>query len=337
MKLHIVVLAGGSSSEREVSLASGRAAEAALSAHGHEVSRIDPVASDFIERLCALQPDVVFLALHGSGGEDGSIQGLLDLIGLPYTGSGVLASALAMDKEKSKLFYRSVGLNVPESLTLRAGFVPPQLGNQASGQDQPIPGLPAAAWQQAEAGLARLGLPCVVKPMAGGSSVGISIVNQSSDLPEALQKAFSYGSEVLVEQFVEGMEVTASVLGNASLRALPIVEILPHAEFYDYQAKYADGGSDHICPARLPDGVSELCQQHASAAHQVLGCQGVSRTDFIVDGQDVPWVIETNTIPGMTPTSLLPHAAQCAGLDPGQLYTLLAELGIEAHGKRAAG
>jgi D-alanine-D-alanine ligase len=307
----IVVLAGGTSGEREVSLASGQSAAAALLAAGHDVLILDSAEAGFIQKLIDIQPEIVFIALHGHEGEDGRIQGLLELLHLPYTGSGVLSSALAMDKRQSKLFYRQAGINVPECVVVKAG----ELGLQA-----------------AHSFVELQGLPVVVKPRAEGSSLGISIVHQLDELAEALEDGFAVCPELLVERFIAGVEVTVPVLGTDLLEALPVIEIIPVvSEFYDYQAKYSEGGSTHIIPARLKPELLAECQQLAIEAHRALGCLGMSRSDFIVDAADTVWIIETNTIPGMTKTSLLPDSAAYAGIDASRLYSRIVELGIAAH------
>jgi len=306
MAQRIAVLYGGTSGEREVSLVSGSIVADTLAAEGLEVERIDTGKPDFFERLVTFQPDIAFIALHGKGGEDGSIQGLLELLDIPYTGSGVLASALAMDKARSKVFYLAEGLNVPPSNNV----------------DRDAPYSISALCEQ-------IGLPCVVKPVREGSSLGVYIVHTADELEPAIEAAFKCSENLLVERFVAGMEVTVAVLGNNDASALPLIEIIPHAAFYDYEAKYADGGSEHVCPARLSAELTALCQEHAVLAHKALGCRGVSRTDFIIDVDDVPWVIETNTIPGMTGTSLLPHAAEETGMSLGELYRKLIEYGLE--------
>jgi len=307
----IVVLLGGRSGEREVSLRSGQNAARALGEAGHEVTLIDSADDDFISQLLEADKDVVFLALHGRDGEDGSIQGLMELLRIPYTGSGVLASALAMDKRRSKVFYRNAGLNVPDSIEVSA---------------------PETALADAGVFASKYGYPIVVKPSADGSSLGVSIVHNAAELPEALSKGFAISRILLIEQFIPGTEITIPVIGFDTLQALPVIEIVPLAsEFYDYEAKYADGGSDHFIPARLPDAVLALAQQQAVAAHRALGCSGMSRSDFIVDVDGKAWIIETNTIPGMTGTSLLPESARHFGIENSELYTCIVEWGIAAH------
>ena len=311
----ITVLAGGSSGEREVSLNSGRNSAQALRSAGHQVSELDTADADFLAKLQADRPDVVFLALHGKYGEDGTIQGMLEFVGLPYTGSGVLASALAMDKLRSKVFYRNAGLETPDYVVITPNM---------TGLDT------------AQRFIERFNLPCVVKPTTDGSSLGISVVRDSDDLPAALDKAFAVSQTIMLERFISGTEITVPVIGTNEVTALPVIEIVPIvSDFYDYEAKYADGGSDHIIPARLPQGVLSHAQEQAVRAHKALGCAGMSRSDFIVDALGTPWILETNTIPGMTATSLLPDSARHAGIEAGELYTRIVEWAIALHGQRS--
>jgi D-alanine-D-alanine ligase len=309
----IALLAGGNSGEREVSLNSGANAAEALRSVGHQVTEIDTAKPNFISELVELNPDAVFIALHGQGGEDGQIQGLLELLGLPYTGSGVLASALSMNKPKAKILYRNAGLYTPDHVSVV----------------QSIAGL-----KTAEAFIERYGLPCVVKPAADGSSIGVSIVRDMTEFNAALDAGFSVSKSLLVERYIAGIEVTVPVIGNDDPIALPVIEIVPVvSDFYDYEAKYSDGGSEHIIPARLAAELLAHVQDQALTAHKALGCEGVSRSDFIVDALGTAWIIETNTIPGMTKTSLLPEAARHVGIENGELYSRMIEWGIAAHSK----
>lgn len=303
-KLRIALLAGGKSGEREVSLAGARGVMAALDTRKYQVTQYDP-ATD-LGRLTAdaAQLDVAFILLHGPLGEDGSMQGFLDLLDLPYQGSGVLGSALAMDKNIAKILYRQAGLRVAE-------------WRMAARADMENPASLAAA----------LRFPLVVKPVRQGSSLGMSIARDEQGLVDGLQKAFAYDEEVMVEEFVRGREVTGGVLGNDELQALPLVEIIPGEEypFFDYTAKYTPGATREICPAELPATITEKAQAAALAAHRALRLRGYSRTDMIVSEEGEVIVIETNTIPGMTPTSLLPQAAAAAGIDfPALLDRLIA-------------
>jgi D-alanine-D-alanine ligase len=275
---------GGPSSEREVSLSTGRGCAAALRAAGYRVSEVD-AGDDLVARLQQLAPDVAFNALHGRYGEDGCVQGLLDWHGLAYTHSGVLASALAMDKTRTKDLYRAAGLPVVESLMV----------------------------DRAEA-VARhvMAPPYVIKPNDEGSSVGIYIVREGANRPPAL--ADTMPDRVMVEAYAPGRDLTCTVLGA---RALTVTEILTEG-WYDYEAKYTEGGSRHVLPAQVPDEVFAACQDYALRAHSVLGCAAISRTDFRWDeakGVDGLVLLETNTQPGMTPTSLTPEQAAHAGID----------------------
>jgi D-alanine-D-alanine ligase len=241
------------------------------------------------------RPDVVFIALHGKGGEDGTLQGMLEMMGLPYTGSGVLASALAMDKGMTKRLFRTAGIPVLNEVRVRRGESLETLAQRVS----------------EELG----GFPVFVKPNAEGSTFGCSPVERAEQLEPAVVKALQYDPMALIEPYVRGMEITLGVLGNAGeeLQALPIVEIVPKSEYYDYESKYAEGGSEHIIPARLPEAVTKRAQAVAQQCHELLGCRGMSRTDMLVVGEQF-WVLEVNTIPGMTPTSLLPQAAAEVGI-----------------------
>jgi len=282
----IAVLMGGFSAEREVSLASGAAVQQALLGRGYDSVAID-VGRDLPQVLCREGVEVAFIALHGRYGEDGCVQGLLELMKIPYTGSGVLASALAMHKLYSKQTFISSGI-------LTAPFHHVRRDRQVSLKDLPF------------------GVPLVVKPVQEGSSVGISIVKAEVDLAAALELAFRYDDEVLVEQFIKGQEVQIGILDDCPMGA---IEIVPKNEFYDFEAKYTDGMAEHIFPARLEKGLYEKALQTGLAAHRALGCRGYSRVDLLV----TPWgechVLEVNTLPGMTALSLLPEiAAKGAGL-----------------------
>lgn len=307
-ELNVTLLKGGESGEREISLVSGGACAKALREVGFNVTEIDTKEPGAIQALLDSKPDVVFIALHGKDGEDGCVQGLCELMRVPYTGPGVLASALAMDKTRAKAFYRSVGLPTPTSVTINRG------------EDYDIPGIISAVGEKS-----------VVKPAREGSSLGVSIVDNAQALGQAIQKAFECDKTVLVERFVKGREVTVAVLGNEECEALPVIEIVPSQEgaFYDFEEKYSAGGATHVIPARLTDEETATCQKYGVAAHKALGCVGVSRTDMMVDEDGNCWVIETNTIPGMTPTSLLPDTASRVGIDFNQLCKMLVELALE--------
>lgn len=306
-KLRLALLAGGKSGEREVSLAGARGVLAALDKEKYEVRQYDPAVD--LARLAqdAAELDVAFILLHGPLGEDGSVQGFLDLLGLPYQGSGVLGSAMAMNKNLAKILYRQAGLRVAE-------------WRMASPQDMNEPAALSAG----------LRFPVVVKPVGQGSSLGMSIVRDGDGLAAGLKHAFGYDQEVMVEEFIRGREITGGVLGNDMLQALPLVEIIPNKEyaFFDYEAKYKAGASREICPADFPAEITGNAQDYAMRAHRALRLRGYSRTDMIVSEEGEIFVIETNTIPGMTPTSLLPQAALAAGYSFPQLLDLLIELAL---------
>ena len=298
----IGVLMGGLSSEREVSLASGGAILKALRERGYDAVGID-AGRDVAERLHAEGVTIAFNGLHGKYGEDGAVQGLLEMLGIPYTGSGVLASALGMNKILSKTIFRAYGLRVGAFQVISRG-------------DRK--GLAAA--------LAATGLPLVVKPSCEGSSVGVSIVRTEQELGPAAELAFSYDREILVEQYIPGMEVQVGVLGS---RALGAIEIVPKDSFYSYKAKYEAGGSEHFFPARVPEEVYQRTLDAGLLAHRVLGCRGYSRVDFIIDDEGVPAILEVNTLPGMTATSLLPEIALGAGLPFPDLLEEILRLALE--------
>ncbi len=307
-KIRLALIAGGKSGEREVSLAGARGVLAALDTNKYQVRQYDP-ATDLARLVAdADSLDVAFILLHGPLGEDGSMQGTLDLLGIPYQGAGVLGSALAMDKDLAKKLYQQAGLKVAA-------------WQMATPADIADPALLAA----------RLHLPVVVKPIRQGSSLGMSLAHDEQELAVALALAFKYDDQVMVEEFIQGREITCGVLGNKELRALPLVEIIPGAEypFFDYQAKYQPGASKEICPAEFDAETTRQAQEYGIRAHQALKLKGYSRTDMIVVESGDIYVIETNTIPGMTQTSLLPQAAKAFGLDFGQLVDRLIELALE--------
>ncbi|ABK19767.1 D-alanine--D-alanine ligase family protein [Syntrophobacter fumaroxidans] len=306
-KLTVALLSGGASAEREVSLKSGEQVFNALDKQRYLVLRYDP-AHD-LTRLAAdaEKIDVALIILHGRMGEDGTIQGLLESLGIPYQGSGVLGSAVAMNKILSKQLYIHAGLPVAPHLVADRRE-PPDLDTVAD----------------------RLGLPVVVKPEHEGSSIGLSIVRNRDQLAAAVETGWQYDRRCLIEKYVHGIEITGGVLGNDHLQALPLIEIIPGEayEFFDYKAKYTPGASREICPARLSDTITAKAQEYARKAHQALCCKGYSRTDMIVSGNDI-FILETNTIPGMTATSLFPQAAAVAGISFSALLDRLIELALE--------
>lgn len=306
-KLTIALLYGGISFEREVSLMSGKQVYEALDKDKYKVLRYDTKTD--LKRLTndASQIDAALIILHGPFGEDGTIQGMLDLLGIPYQGAGVLGSALAMNKLVSKQLYESSRLPVPPYMSIKR-------------RDRIDP----------ESFVKRLGLPLVVKPVNGGSSVGISIVKTKDTLTAAVKNAFEQDETVLLEAYIEGIELTGAVLGNDNLEALPIIEIVPEKNhvFFDYKAKYTAGETQEICPARIDANLTDKAQTYARLAHQSLFCKGYSRTDMILKGREI-YVLETNTIPGMTSNSLLPLAAKAAGISFEQLLDRLITLSLE--------
>ena len=298
-KPHVAVLMGGWSAEREVSLSSGRECTKALESEGFRVTQID-VGHHLAQQLAEVAPDVCFNALHGRWGEDGCVQGLLEVLEMPYTHSGVLASAMAMDKERTKQIVRSVGVPVAHGLIVT----------------------PAAALADHV-----MAPPYVAKPVAEGSSVGVVIARSGANRPPDAIRTIpvTRDGHIMVEKFVAGRELTCCVIGD---KVSDIIDIIAadHLEFYDYEAKYAPGGSKHILPARLPDAIRKSIRDHTLAAHRALGCRGVSRSDFRWDeATDELAFLEINTQPGMTPTSLVPELAQHMGLSFGALVAWLVE------------
>lgn len=308
--MRVAVLMGGKSAEREVSLKSGLAVCNALKAGGHEVIPID-VGDDIARRIDAAQVDVAFIALHGKYGEDGTVQGMLELLGIPYTGSNVLTSALAMDKIMTKKVLLADSLPTPRFCAFSR---PPD--------DE-------EAWDKCrQEVMATIGLPAVIKPATQGSSIGITFARSENAIVPGLQEAFRYDERVLVEEFIDGTEVTAAVLGNRHPRVLPLIEIVSATGVYNYQAKYTLGMSTHIIPPRLPAAVCEQIAGIALRTYRALRCRGFARIDFLVgDGQ--PYVLEINTIPGLTEVSLFPDAARAAGISLTELVEELLQLALE--------
>lgn len=306
----VVVLAGGKSGERDISLASGEGASKALRDAGFDVTVVDPAEKDGLKLILDGSFDVAFICLHGRDGEDGAIQGFLELIELPYIGSGIWSSASAMNKAKAKSVYLAAGLPTPDHVDIKR-----------------------AAYERGEIDLAALvektGEHCVVKAVSEGSSLGLAMVKGQEEIDHALRTLFETYDEAVVERFVEGVEFTVVVLGNEDAHALPVIEIVPANDFYDFEAKYAPGGSKHLCPAPIDDMLRDKLQHLAEQAHQALGCRGMSRTDFIVEDDGSCWILETNTIPGMTPTSLLPDAGRAAGMSFSEVCTELVRLALE--------
>ncbi len=343
-KIRVAVMMGGFSSERPISLSTGKQIIEALDKDKYDVVGVDAAlipgtslkhmqtSPDEVEALTkagsalinsislvslqdlasgsiGLRPNVVFVALHGKYGEDGAMQGLLELLGISYTGSGVMASALAMDKSMTKRILANEGIKVPESVDFLC-----KLGQ----------------WNedQVSDAVEEIGYPVIVKPSRQGSTIGMTKVLAPAELNNAIRQAAKYDSQIVVEQFLDGTELTVGVLGNDDPFALPVVEIVPMKGFYDYEAKYTPGATDEIVPARISKTETAVAQKIALRAHRALRCRGVSRTDLIATDHGM-YVLEVNTIPGMTPTSLLPRAAEAAGIPFTKLLDMIIEFALE--------
>jgi len=328
--MKVVVLCGGDSAERIVSLASGDAVGEWLASAGYRVAKLDPAEPDriftpdhpmappaigaqppaapphrdfmptrvsrFLTALEKTAPDLAFPILHGGWGEDGTLQALLEWIGLPYTGSGPLACALAMNKEKAKDVFRSFGILTPDATVV---------SNSRTDRENDI-----------EAALSQIGLPAVFKALHGGSTVGLTIVRSDADIAQAVQAVADLGDDLLIETYVPGREITAVILGT---EAMPLIEICPHEGYYDYHNKYTSGRSDYLCPAPLDENLAAEIQKTALRAYDALGCGGFARVDFLLTSQNKAYCLEVNTLPGMTKTSLVPKAARAAGIEPPEL------------------
>jgi len=291
----VAVLKGGRSLERQVSLKSGARVEDALERLGHDVVGID-VGHDLVSRLRDVRPEAAFICLHGRDGEDGTVQELLEIVGVPYTGSGVSACMRCADKVVAKHALRDAGLPTPDF------FAFSEMAFKQLGAADTLPAIEE-----------RLGFPVVVKPADQGSALGIRFAPDAGAVPAALVAAFSYSQKVLLERAIDGRELAVSILAD---EPLPIVEAIPLGEdFYDFEARYEIGRTDFACPAQLDDDATARVQQLALEAHRLLGCRGLSRVDLMLDADGKPWILEANTVPGMTETSLLPQAADAAGID----------------------
>lgn len=323
--MKVAVLMGGRSAEREVSLMTGRGIAASLRNLGHDVLAVDAAngqrlpdgREDEAPKLAALEAvdesrwlandgiraaDVVFVALHGGAGENGTLQALLELASKPYTGSGVMASALAMNKAVSKKLFEREGIPTPPWQLVPADATPDEIDVSGLG-----------------------GFPIVVKPNEEGSTVGLTLVHEAAGLPVALQTAAERGHETLIERYIPGREMTVAVLGH---EALPVVEIRPKSGFYDYESKYTSGMSEYECPASLSDTLAARMMDYGLRASRALGCTGVARADFRLNPEGEPFCLEVNTIPGMTPTSLVPMAAKARGISYDQLVERIVELAL---------
>jgi D-alanine-D-alanine ligase len=303
--MRIAVLAGGRTPERDVSLRSGHRMTTALSELGHEAWIVDPGEGSLVEWLGERRPDLCWLALHGKEGEDGTVQRLLELLDLPYTGTAPFECEIAFDKVLAKDALARAGVATPpwvvvEGWALRDLGAGAALGNVVE----------------------RVGLPCVVKPSRSGSALGVGFVDRAPDLPPAVMAALSYSGAAVIEAKLEGHEVASALVGEA-LEPLPLVEIVPKGGVYDYAARYTAGATEYFCPARVGDGPTTAITQLARRAGQALGLRDLTRVDLIVDDRDRPWVLEVNVSPGMTETSLVPMAAQARGLGLSDLCDII--------------
>ncbi|MBR4288708.1 MAG: D-alanine--D-alanine ligase [Clostridia bacterium] len=307
--IKVLVLMGGKSSEREVSLASGKGVAKALSEAGFETVTLDLDGNNLSE-IAHIRPDVAFIALHGKGGEDGSVQGVLEWLGIPYTGPGLTASAVCMDKILTKKLLTLSGVATPRFLEL--GYL----------EEKDIK-------EAAKRAVDTLGLPVVFKASRQGSSIGVSIVRKQEEAEESLRSLLSIGDPILAEEFLSGKELSVPVLGNASPEILPIIEITSDGAFYDYHSKYTPGKSRHIIPAEILPEQAEKARELAKNAYLATGCRGYSRIDLLLDKNGEPQVLEVNTAPGMTETSLFPDAARAAGFTFPQLVERILNLALE--------
>ncbi len=300
----IGVLMGGPSSEREISLKSGKAVLEALQQLGLDVTTIDILTDDVAENVKLLKEshiDCAFIALHGRFGEDGGIQAILENIKLPYTGSGVATSKLAMDKIQSRRVFEKNGLRVPKYREINKNSYDAKFKNS-------------------------LGLPLVIKPVTHGSSVGLSIIEKAEELDKAVSLAFTFDERAVIEEYIRGRELTVGILGDL---ALPVIEIVPKKKFFDFEAKYKSGLTDYIVPARLEANIARSVKEAALRAHKLLGCFGFSRVDIILSQNNLPYILEINTIPGLTSMSLLPKAAKTVGIEFQDLCLKLLQLAYE--------
>lgn len=306
---HVIVLAGGKSLEREVSLRSGKAVADALAEGPFRVTLFDPAKRPLSE-IETLRPDVAFIALHGIGGEDGSIQGLLEWLGIPYTGPGIAASALCLDKIMTKKVLTLSGVPTPEFLDF--------VWDEALDPEK-----------SAEEAVRALGIPFVLKACRQGSSIGTEIVRKKEDAPAAFRALLAYKDNLLAEKFLSGAELTVPVMGNRGETVLPVIEIRADGEYYDYHSKYTPGKSRHIIPAAIPPEAERAAREVAQRAYLATGCRGYARVDMMLDEKGEVQVIEINTAPGMTATSLFPDAARAAGMDFPTLTRTLVELALK--------
>jgi D-alanine-D-alanine ligase len=310
MKPRIAVLMGGRSMERQVSLKSGKRVARALKDRGYPVLELD-VDESMVPVLKSERPDLVYIALHGKYGEDGTVQGLLEIMGIPYTGPGPLSSMVGFDKALSKECFVVSGIPTPAYHLLSSSTL----------NDMGASALLADVWEE-------LGSPLVVKPAAQGSALGVEIVTDFTDLPGAIVEAIAYDDRVLLEKYIKGTEVAASVIGDDDIRVLPLIEIVPASGFFDFEARYTPGKTDYFVPARLDDATTKRIEEIALKTHRLLRCRHASRVDVIVAEDGTPYVLELNISPGMTETSLLPLSADAAGIGFEDLVEKLVQLSL---------
>lgn len=309
--MKIAVLLGGKSAEREVSLKTGNAVANALEKLGYIVKRID-TKFDFIYDLKTFNPDLVFIALHGPFGEDGTMQGLMEILGYSYTGCNVLTSALTMNKIYTKKIFKETGIPTPYYMIINEKDF---LNNSSIILSQIK---------------AEFTFPLVIKAPSQGSTIGIYFAKEEENIEPMLREAFKFEKNILVEKFIKGREVTVAIMGNDELEVLPIIEIVSHTGVYDYKAKYTKGLSEHIIPARLSKEVAEKVKYYAAKSYKLLGCRGFARVDFMIENDTNPFVLEVNTIPGMTETSLFPDAALNAGITFENLIDKIVKYALES-------
>lgn len=311
MSERIAVLAGGRSPEREVSLRSGHRVMTALRTRGYDAFVVDPSESLMTETLCTASVSACYIALHGKDGEDGTVQRVLELLGIPYTGSTPFASQIAFDKVLAKEALAAAGVSTPAWASVQAAAI----RDLAAG---------AILHQITE----RVGLPAVVKPSRAGSTMGLSFVEREADLPQSVMNALSFADAAVVEARVQGVEVAAAMVGS-DVETLPLVEIVPRSGVFDYAARYTAGATDYFAPARIPPETAAACHREARRAFEALGLRDVSRADILIDPAGVPWVVDVNASPGMTDTSLLPMAARSAGVDLADLCERILRLALD--------
>lgn len=303
--MRVVVLMGGISTERDISIRSGQAIYKGLVSNGFEAKLFD-IGYDNVQELINYKPDLAYIALHGVGGEDGSIQGLLQWLQIPYTGPGLACSAICMDKILTKKIFHSTDVATPKYSVINL--------EKEINVDKIID---------------ELGFPLVVKAASQGSSIGLKIVDNKDDLVPAIKHALSFNGGVLLEQYISGMELTVPIIGNEEPEVLPIIQIKSANEFYDFESKYTPGMSQHIIPAQIDDETRKLVENEAKKAYLAAGCRGISRVDVILDNNFIPYVIEINTVPGMTETSLFPDSAKYAGVSFPELVKKVVDYALK--------